>query len=127
METPSRADAIEILFLLGSQTGSVFSIDSPGVYTLGRDPACDIYITETDVSRYHGRLVWDGAILTIEDLRSKNGIYLNGEKIVCYKLESGDIIDLGSCTFQISRRQAPAATVSKTKIFRNRKKQLATH
>jgi pSer/pThr/pTyr-binding forkhead associated (FHA) protein len=126
MELQSRSDAIEIVFLLGSQTGNVFSIDSPGVYTIGRDPACDIYITENDVSRYHGRLVWDGAVLTIEDLRSRNGIYLNGEKIVCYKVESGDIIDLGSCTFQISRKQAPAAKASRTSIFR-RRKQLAPH
>jgi pSer/pThr/pTyr-binding forkhead associated (FHA) protein len=105
MESGEHDSIIEINFLLGAQAGKIMVIEKPGIFSIGRDPSCYLTIDETDVSRFHGRLRWDGAIMTIEDLRSKNGIFLNGKRIVCYKVESGDTIDMGSCTFQIIKKE----------------------
>jgi hypothetical protein len=105
MERGEQGSILEILFLLGSQAGKIMMLEKPGIFSIGRDPSCYITIEETDVSRFHGRLRWDGMVITIEDLRSKNGIFLNGKRIVCYKVESGDTVDMGSCTFQVLKKE----------------------
>jgi pSer/pThr/pTyr-binding forkhead associated (FHA) protein len=106
-----QSNVIEIVFLLGSQKGRVFFLKNPGIFTIGRDPTCEIHILENDVSRFHARLIWDGHVLTIEDLRSKNGVFLNGSRIVCYKLDTDDIVGIGSCTFQISKNECSAVEI----------------
>ncbi|HPZ06814.1 MAG TPA: FHA domain-containing protein, partial [Candidatus Eremiobacteraeota bacterium] len=68
--------------------------------TIGRNPKSDIFLNNVQVS-------WNHAIVTateekgffIEDNRSSNGIYLNGEKIDKRKLKKGDIIEI--CDFKL--------------------------
>lgn len=55
----------------------------PGAYIIGRDPGCDIVLPDPFVSRKHARIFYreDQDKWYIEDLGSKNGTYVNGEKI----------------------------------------------
>jgi len=48
---------------------------------VGRDQGCDIVIDDDSVSRQHARLVLENGSYVIEDLQSRNGTYVNGEKI----------------------------------------------
>ena len=67
------------------------------VYVMGRDPAADITLQDALISRRHGELHWDnegGWVLV--DLNSRNGIMLNGERVIGRKpLKDGDQIQLG--------------------------------
>jgi pSer/pThr/pTyr-binding forkhead associated (FHA) protein len=57
-----------------------------------------------DVSRHHAKIRLDGQIATLEDLGSKNGTYVRGERLTApYPLIDGDQIRLGSVlvTFRI--------------------------
>lgn len=55
------------------------SDDEP--HEVGRDPGCSIQIVHPSVSRHHARLSIDGQHWRVEDLGSKNGTFLSGEKI----------------------------------------------
>ncbi len=46
---------------------------------IGRDANCDVVIADRQVSREHAIIRKNGAVVTIEDLGSKNGTYLNGQ------------------------------------------------
>ena len=70
---------------------------------LGRDPSCDVqFDAEKDdlVSRSHAVVEWqddDPTELTLSDLLSSNGTYLNAERVHgAVPLRSGDKIQLGS-------------------------------
>ena len=52
-----------------------------GPNIIGRTADTDICIDRTKVSRCHARIVVAGTTATIEDLGSKNGTYLNGERL----------------------------------------------
>ena len=75
-----------------------------GVSILGRSPTADVWIDAPGVSRNHARISVAGQKAMVEDLESKNGTYVRGERIVVpYQLADGDQIRLGSVvlTFRI--------------------------
>ena len=64
--------------------------------TIGRDLNCDISIVDRQVSRVHAKIEFhEGNKLSIIDLDSKNGTYVNGSRLVSpHPLEDGDIIKI---------------------------------
>ncbi len=67
--------------------------------TIGRSPEADLVILDDKASRLHcGIRVWDGDFI-LKDLKSKNGTYVNGQRVEMVKLELGDQIRVGSCVF----------------------------
>ncbi len=63
--------------------------------TIGRDPENDVYLQDTEVSRFHLRIKQRGKLFIMEDLESKNGSYVNGEKILNSIIQNGDKILIG--------------------------------
>lgn len=73
--------------------------------TLGRAPDNDIVFDNMVVSGHHCVFVLKGlADVTIEDLRSTNGTYINGKMVKRQKLRDGDVIAIGN--FRIQYREA---------------------
>lgn len=62
---------------------------------LGRTDDNDIVIEHRSISRNHCKLVREGDRVRILDLKSANGILVNGEDVEQAVLRSGDIIELG--------------------------------
>jgi hypothetical protein len=52
----------------------------PGEQFVGRDPDVRISVDHPDVSRRHARVVFGGDCVHIEDLGSKNGIWVSGRR-----------------------------------------------
>ena len=68
-----------------------------GETVLGRDHLAGIRIPSESISRRHARIVVAGSAATLEDLGSKNGTWLRGEKVgEAKELQDGDSIRLGS-------------------------------
>lgn len=63
---------------------------------IGRDTDCTMSIESDVISRRHAsiRKKWGG--ITITDLSSKNGTYVNSQKITEATLQDGDVISLGT-------------------------------
>lgn len=67
-----------------------------GEQTIGRDADAGVCLESPRVSRRHARLVVRGARATIEDLGSKNGTFISGERIDGpHDLRPGDTIRIG--------------------------------
>jgi DNA-binding winged helix-turn-helix (wHTH) protein len=68
-----------------------------GDHLLGRDGDVAVWLESPSVSRHHARIRIRGTDATIEDLASKNGTYLRGERLSRPSpLTDGDEIRLGS-------------------------------
>jgi pSer/pThr/pTyr-binding forkhead associated (FHA) protein len=62
---------------------------------IGRDPDCEIVVPDRQVSRVHARLTVNNNGVLLEDLRSKNGTFLNGALLESPTiLEEGDIVQI---------------------------------
>jgi sigma-B regulation protein RsbU (phosphoserine phosphatase) len=79
-----------------------FLLDRP-VVTIGRSSMNDLPIADKMLSRQHARILRDGnGGLMIEDLGSRNGTYLNGERLVSTRpLKTGDRITVGGVTLKV--------------------------
>lgn len=51
------------------------------VTIIGRDPSCTIVIPDRQVSRFHARLAIESNGIVLEDLGSKNGLFINDKQI----------------------------------------------
>jgi DNA-binding winged helix-turn-helix (wHTH) protein len=72
---------------------------SEGVNLVGRDRECVVRIDSATLSRRHARIVVTGAESTLEDLESKNGTFVNDQRVEhAIVLKDSDEIQLGSVT-----------------------------
>ncbi len=65
-------------------------------FTIGRQADNDLVLAEESVSRYHARLCFRAGVYFAEDLGSKNGLYINGEKVQSQPLASLDCLQIGA-------------------------------
>ncbi len=89
------APSLEVLN--GSAEGKkIFFTEDLKEVTMGRDPDSTLFIDETVISRHHAKLLhkWGGVVL--QDLDSRNGCYVNNEKINEKLLRDGDKVMLGT-------------------------------
>ncbi|MGI6629628.1 MAG: FHA domain-containing protein [Bacillota bacterium] len=67
---------------------------------IGRSPKNEIVLNDPYISGIHARIWEAGGVYFMEDLGSKNGSYLNGERISGpFTLRNGDRISLGQVEF----------------------------
>lgn len=94
-----RENAPSLEILEGPEAGRRFVLEGKNQEAaIGRDPACEFVIDSDMVSRKHVRLEKRFDAVTLHDLNSKNGTYVNREKVKEKKLSDGDIIHLGTLT-----------------------------
>lgn len=67
-----------------------------GQFVVGRSSTCQLSIDDPMVSRTHAVLVVTGDTATVDDLRSRNGVLVNGERIFAVRqLADGDKLTIG--------------------------------
>ena len=77
-------------------TDTVHWLSSDQEFTIGRAPESNVCIRDQSVSQHHARIVMTPAgEVSIEDLSSTNGTYVNREKVVRHALCDGDEIHIG--------------------------------
>jgi len=80
----------------GPEKGQTFRV-APGVTTIGRDPSCEVTVTEAAVSRQHCRIEHRGDQWLLKNL-SDNGTRLNRKPTDEAPLADGDEIRIGAKT-----------------------------
>ena len=84
------------------RTGERIDVDRAVV--IGRSSDCDLSISDTYLSSRHARVANDSGDLSIEDLGSTNGTYVNQELVDGrVHLERGDIVQVGGILFEVVR------------------------
>lgn len=64
--------------------------------TVGRDSSNTFVVNDSEASRFHFRIKQRGRLFILEDLESRNGTYVNGDRVINTTLKGGDKIFLGS-------------------------------
>ena len=100
---PDVALAQEIVTL--TMDGKRHEVDKRRV-VLGRSKDCDIQLADPNASRRHAELRQEGSAYWLIDLDSTNGSQVNGHRTARAKLESGDVITIGSTDLVFERRLA---------------------
>lgn len=83
--------------LIGSVGGEKMSFPlSKSEMTIGRGKSSDIRLSSHFISRVHAKIVTHGIATTIEDIGSKNGIFVNANRVKRCVLRDGDVVSLAS-------------------------------
>jgi DNA-binding winged helix-turn-helix (wHTH) protein len=86
---------------------------SEGPNDVGRDRECAVSIDSPSVSRRHARVFVTSGAATIEDLGSKNGTYVNEQRVSdAVAVEEGDQIRVGSVTMVFRRGGSLSSTMT---------------
>lgn len=106
------SESFRLVVRRGPQPNQAYDLNKDLV-TLGRDITNDIVINDPEVSRHHLRLTRAPGGISLEDLGSTNGTFVNGQRLSGPRpLRAGDMIGLGE-TVTLAFELAPAAgTVS---------------
>lgn len=86
-----------LVIIHGSNRGSFYNLPTSAALVLGRDESLLAQIRDPGVSRKHVEFIRhdDGSCYAV-DLRSRNGIRINGEKMDhSSKVKDGDLIQMG--------------------------------
>ncbi|MDP2345424.1 MAG: FHA domain-containing protein [Deltaproteobacteria bacterium] len=100
-----RIHARGVVGVVGQEepVGSLFpplKIMNPVTY-LGRLPGNDLVLPSTNVSRRHAKLIVTDLGVTVHDLDSHNGIFLNGKKVRSTPVSPGDLLYIGDVCVEL--------------------------
>jgi len=73
--------------------------------TIGRTEENDIQLKAAYISRRHAVLATEGDRTRIIDWGSKNGVFVNSNRVTEYFLKNGDIVAIGTAKFRYEERQ----------------------
>jgi serine phosphatase RsbU (regulator of sigma subunit) len=94
--------------ITGPAMGRRYTLEN-NQYILGRHPDCDIVLESGSVSRQHAKLIKNGASFVLEDLKSRNGSFVNGRLVSePTKLLEGDIIRI--CDIELNYHEDAQAS-----------------
>ncbi|HWI54512.1 MAG TPA: DUF3662 and FHA domain-containing protein [Desulfobacteria bacterium] len=85
----------ELLLKTGTKGGEKFALGKQGVI-IGRRKTNEIYIEDANVSRSHASIDYSEGSHFITDLGSTNGTFVNGSRVSRVKLETGNVIKVGT-------------------------------
>jgi len=84
----------ELVFQNGSETGKIIAI-AEGTTTIGKSPECTVVLSDKFVSRKHVTIRFMAHQFQIVDHESRNGTFVNGQRVAHSYLKNGDLIRLG--------------------------------
>jgi len=86
----------------GPQTGLTYVL-AKGDSIAGRGASSSVYLPDVTVSREHARLSVTADKLTITDLASTNGTYINGVRHATGTLSIDDLLMIGKFRLRVSK------------------------
>jgi len=84
-----------------------FPLD-PGTYIAGRSKKCDLVVADHTISRRHAEITVTDKTVTVRDLRSRNGVFIDKQRVQSSLLVAGQFLRLGRIVFLLAREGTPA-------------------
>jgi pSer/pThr/pTyr-binding forkhead associated (FHA) protein len=104
--------AFALRFISGKYQGGEYPLADAGELVIGRSSELDMVLIEDMVSRKHAKLIVAPGGITIADLGSTNGTFVNGEKVGRAQLKEGDRILIGTNILKlVAVARQPGASV----------------
>ena len=113
------SDVYALKFISGKYQGGEFPLKGDKQLIIGRSSELDIVLVEDMVSRKHAKITLSGGKITIEDLGSTNGTFVNGEKVKTSRLKEGDRILVGTSILKLVKAGANAVELSDAQVKQN--------
>ncbi len=116
---PPPANAAAVVLLIAGRPGPAFPLAPGGEHVLGRATGSVVALADRLASRNHAAIRHDPATAawSIADLGSRNGTWLDGERVSRAELADGSLIRIGT-TELIFRLDAPVAEPSAATVGR---------
>ena len=96
-----------ILFVRdGPEPGREYPLPDGGDLKIGRMPGVGITLLDAKVSREHCRLFHQATGWIVEDLGSRNGTWVNAQKVKKRLLQPGDRMRVGRTEFEFAKASA---------------------
>jgi hypothetical protein len=108
--------AFALKFISGKYQGGEFPLKMEKQIVIGRSSELDMVLVEDMVSRKHAKITVSAGKITIEDLGSTNGTFVNGEKIKQARLKEGDRILIGTSILKLVHQGANAMELDETAV-----------
>lgn len=106
---------VQLKILHGSNTGKLIKIPAPKC-VIGRGDECHLRPQSDAVSREHCAIITTENEVTVRDLHSRNGTFVNGERVGEEAvLLSGDVLRVGPLEFELQIEQT-VAKVKRSKV-----------
>jgi len=70
-------------------------------YRIGRSSRCAFVLTDLSVSRHHAEVTVNGTSVLVKDLGSRNGTFVDGERVGEAELQPGQSVKFGNALFQV--------------------------
>jgi hypothetical protein len=93
--------AFALRFISGKYQGGEYPLGESGELVIGRSSDLDMVLIEDMVSRKHAKISLAPGQITISDLGSTNGTFVNGEKVKRARLKEGDRILIGTSILKL--------------------------
>ena len=96
--TASKVMRPSLSIIKGPHMGISFDLDQP-IISIGRDPSNSVFLNDMTVSRRHARIDLSNAgngLVTIEDLGSLNGTWVDGAIVNRAAISDGATIQIGT-------------------------------
>ena len=85
----------------GRNKGCIYELAPGGDTVIGRVSECNVHVLDARVSRRHCVISAGPAGLTIKDLQSVNGTFVNGVRITSTALKGGDRLVVGTTELEV--------------------------
>ena len=89
-----------LVIIIGHDIGAHYCL-KPGKMTIGRSRKADLIINDSTISRIHCSIELKNDVITVDDLGSANGVYINSQKTKRAELKPGVILQLGKTALKI--------------------------
>jgi len=97
----TEAGGAELVLLTGTNEARRIRIRGQG-QVIGRSPEADIAIDDPYASEFHARIGTHDDRVTVHDLGSTNGTYVNGRRVTSPTTVSrGDTVQIGKTTLEV--------------------------
>ncbi|HEY6562845.1 MAG TPA: sigma 54-interacting transcriptional regulator [Polyangiaceae bacterium] len=109
---PPVPQGIALVVLEGQDVQRQFVLAGPTPcrVVIGKGDAVDIRITDREISRRHAAVELGQSGFRIADLKSTNGTFVDGVRIIEAFLQGGEIVRMGATVFRVDLLVAPENT-----------------
>ncbi|MFO0660525.1 MAG: S8 family serine peptidase [Polyangiaceae bacterium] len=98
--SPPPLPHASLIVVAGPSVGATIPLDRPET-VIGREPPAHVIVAASAVSFEHARILFAQGTLWLIDRHSKNGTYVNGQRIQQKALVNGDVVTIGPTSYRV--------------------------
>ena len=106
----------KLVILDGPERGRTIELQEGSESVIGRSSECDVTLADAEASRKHCQVAYADGRLSITDLDSSNGTFVNGRRATKAPLEAGDVVAVGDTKMQVEGKESRDAAAATTMV-----------